>query len=64
MLFLTLLFQTPIGDPDQFNSFLIFGYAATCLIGAIYLAYLYNTRRNIEKDIDLLKRLLDEEDED
>ena len=39
MLFLTILFQTPIGDPNQFNNYLILGYAVTWLIGMIYLLY-------------------------
>ncbi len=63
MLFLTILFQTPIGDPNQFNDFLIMGYAVTWLIGMIYLFYLYNERRNVEKDIELMQRLMEDNEE-
>ena len=63
MLFLTILFQTPIDDPNQFNGFLILGYGVTWLIGMSYLLYIYNDRRNVEKDIELMQRLL-EDDED
>ena len=64
LFFLTFFFQTPIADPNQFNGFLLFGYAATLLIAAVYLAYVYNDRRNVEKDIELMKRLLEDEKED
>lgn len=62
MLFLTILFQTPIGDPNQFNNYLILGYAVTWLIGMIYLLYVYNDRRNVEKDIELMQRLLEDDE--
>ena len=63
MPFLTVLLQTPIGDPNQFNNFLIFGFVVSWLIGMSYLLYLNNSQRNIEKDIELLKRLLDDDDQ-
>jgi hypothetical protein len=63
MLLLTILLQTPIDDPNEFNSFLILGYVAMWLIGMAYLVYLLNRQRNISQDIRVLRQLLEDDDQ-
>lgn len=55
--------QTGIGNPNQFNDFLILAYVVMGLIGVIYVASLAIRQRNLEKDIQLMKQLLEEEEE-
>ncbi len=50
-------------DPDQFNDFLLFGYVVLAAIAVGYIAYLYNQQRNIQKDLEIIEQLLDEQDE-
>lgn len=59
MPFLTILLQT---DPDQFNDFLLFGYVVLGIIAVGYIGYLYNQQRNIQRDLELMEQLLDDED--
>lgn len=56
------LLQTPIQDADKFNNFLIFGFVVMWLIGLAYLLYLHNRQRNVSQDLDLLQRVLDEQE--
>lgn len=49
-------------DPDRFNSFLLLGYGVMWLVGAVYVITLVNRQRNVRQDLELLKRLLSEED--
>lgn len=58
MLF-SLLLQT---DPDQFNDFLLLGYVVLGIIAVAYIGYLYNQQRNIQKDLELMEQLLEEEE--
>ncbi len=59
MLF-SLLLQT---DPDQFNDFLLLGYVVLGIIAVSYIAYLYNQQRNIQKDLELMEQLLEDEEQ-
>ncbi|GAB4276100.1 MAG: hypothetical protein Kow0080_26020 [Candidatus Promineifilaceae bacterium] len=63
MIFLTSFLQSTIGDPNQFNNYLALGYAAMWLIGTIYVISLNARQRNLSQDIQLLKRLLQDDDE-
>jgi len=60
---LSILLQVSIGDPNQFNGFLILGYFAMWLIGMVYIISLATRQRNIEQDVDLMQRLLQEDEE-
>ena len=55
--------QTGIGDPNRFNNFLILAYSVMGLIGIIYVISLYLRQRNMEKDIQLMHQLLEEEED-
>ena len=60
---LTFLLQGPISDPMQFNDFLVLGYVVMWLIGLTYVVSLAVRQRNLQKDVALLKRLLQEDEE-
>lgn len=60
---LNILQQVSIGDPNQFNNYLLLGYAAMWAIGFIYIIIMNTRQRNLHKDISLLKRLLQDDDE-
>lgn len=61
---LTLLpfIQTGINNPNQFNDFLILAYFIMGLVGIIYVASLILRQRNLEKDIQLMQQLLEDEE--
>ena len=52
-----------IGDPMQFNDYLVLGYVVMWLIGTVYVVSLAVRQRNLQKDVALLKRLLQEDEE-
>lgn len=58
-----LLAQPGIANPNQFNNYLLLGYGLMWLIGLGYLISLANRQRNIEQDIELMKQLLQEDEE-
>lgn len=60
--FLSVLGQQ-VGDPMQFNNYLVLGYVVMWLIGAAYVVSLALRQRNLQKDIDLMQRLLQEDEE-
>lgn len=62
-IYLTTLLQAGIGDPNQFNNYLLLGYVAMWAIGLVYIIIMNTRQRNLEKDINLLKRLLKDHDE-
>ena len=62
-IFLTVLSQGPISDPNQFNNYLVLGYFMMWLIGFIYVVSLATRQRNTQKDVEMLQQLL-REDED
>lgn len=49
-------------DPNTFLDFLLLGYGVMWLLVFGYVMSLYFQQRNIQRDIDLLKQLLREED--
>jgi CcmD family protein len=61
--FLTILLQGPIADPMQFNNYLVLGYVVMWLIGTGYVVSLAVRQRNLQKDVAMLKRLLQEDEE-
>jgi len=50
-------------DPNQFNGFLILGYGVMWLIVMVYIISLYLRQRNLRRDLELMKRILQEDDE-
>jgi hypothetical protein len=55
------LLQTPIANPNGFNEYLIGGYTVMSLLCLLYMAYLYIRQRNLQNDIALLQRLMQED---
>jgi hypothetical protein len=51
-----------VSDPNQFNNYLLLGYAAMWLIGMIYIASLAVRQRNLRRDLDLMEEILQEDD--
>ena len=62
-IWLTAVLQAGVSNPNQFNDFLMLGYVAMWVIGIIYVISLSSRQRNLRKDIQLMQRLLREEDE-
>lgn len=56
-----MLFQV---DPLITIDYMILGYGAMWVIALVYVLHLSVQQRNIKRDIDLLNRLLDEEERD
>lgn len=53
--------QVQISDPNHFNQYLIGGYVAMSSLSLLYMLYLYVRQRNLQNDIALLARLLQED---
>lgn len=51
-----------VSDPNQFNGYLLLGYAAMWLIGMIYIASLAIRQRNLRRDLELIEQILQEDD--
>lgn len=50
-------------DPDKFNGFLLLGYGIMWLIVMIYIASLALRQRNLQRDIELMEQILQDDDE-
>lgn len=62
-IFLNILAQTPIDDPNKFNGYLLLAYFVMWVAFMAYLLALANKQRNLKQDIQLLQRLLKEDEE-
>jgi hypothetical protein len=60
--FLTILAQSDIADPNQFNGYLILAYAVIGLIGLVYVLSLFVRQRNVQQDLKLMRQLLEEDE--
>lgn len=58
-----LFVQTGLADPNKFNHFMILGYFAMWIIAMIYILSLANRQRNIKEEVELLRQLLEEDEE-
>jgi len=58
-----ILQQVGIGDPNQFNHFMILGYAVMWIIAMVYILSLANRQRNVKEEVELLRQLLEEDEE-
>lgn len=63
-IYLNILLQTGIEDPNQFNDYLILGYIVMWLAFLVYVVALANKQRNIKQDVKLLQQLLKEDEEE
>ena len=61
--FWSILLQGPVSEPNLFNNYLVLGYVVMWLIGVAYVVSLAARQRNLQKDVTLLKRLLQEDEE-
>jgi hypothetical protein len=57
------LMQAGIGDPNKFNQFMILGYVVMWIIAMIYILTLANRQRNVKEEVELLRQLLEEDEE-
>jgi hypothetical protein len=62
-IFLNILAQTPIDDPNKVNGYLMLGYFVMWVAFMVYLVALSSKQRNMKQDIQLLQRLLTEDEE-
>jgi hypothetical protein len=61
-LLLNIAWQTSI-NPDRFNNYLILGYGVMGTIGLVYIVSLAVRQRNLRQDIQLMERLLQDDEE-
>lgn len=59
---LSILLQTSIDDPGRFNNYLLLGYVAMCIVVVVYLVLLDSKQRNVQQDVRLMRRLLEEDE--
>jgi hypothetical protein len=62
LFFLNIAWQTGV-DPDNFNNYLILGYVVMGIIGLVYIVSLAMRQRNLRQDIQLMERLLQDDEE-
>lgn len=58
-----LFIQAGIDDPNTFNHFMILGYVAMWIIAMVYILSLANRQRNVKEEVELLRQLLEEDEE-
>ncbi len=51
-------------DPARFNDFLLLAYGVMWLVFIIYVLNLANKQRNVQQEIKLMQRLLEEDERD
>lgn len=49
-------------DPSNFNGYLLLAYAVMWLVFIAYIASLANKQRNLHQEINLMQRLLEEDE--
>lgn len=62
LIFLNIFFQSSVGDPNRFNNYLMLGYGVMWLIGMVYVASLLIRQRNVQQDLELMRRILEDEE--
>lgn len=60
-MFLNIALQSSI-NPNTFNNYLILGYLVMGVIGLVYIVSLAVRQRNLRQDLQLMDRLLEDED--
>lgn len=59
---LNAAFQTGV-DPNNFNNYLMLGYFVMAVIGLVYIVSLAVRQRNLQQDLQLMERLLQDDEE-
>ncbi|MCA9944782.1 MAG: hypothetical protein H6656_09500 [Ardenticatenaceae bacterium] len=59
---LNIALQSSI-NPHTFNNYLVLGYGVMGVIGLVYIVSLAVRQRNLRQDIQLMERLLQDEEE-
>jgi len=54
--------QSNVGNPNFFNGYLMLGYFVMGMIGLAYIASLTIRQRNLQQDIQLMQRILQEDE--
>ncbi|WP_420628706.1 hypothetical protein [Candidatus Leptofilum sp.] len=60
--FLNIALQSSV-NPNTFNNYLILGYIVMGVIGLFYIVSLVLRQRNLQQDIQLMERLLQDDEE-
>lgn len=61
--YLLTVYQQPPIDPSRFNDYLLLGYAVMWIVVIVYIANLANKQRNLHQEIKLMRRLLEEDEQ-
>ena len=64
MFLLTILLQAGLDNPNQFSDFLTLGYVLMWAVALLYVVYLWTRQQNVRQDLQLLRRLLEEDEAD
>lgn len=59
---LNVALQTGV-DPNNFNNYLMLGYFVMAVIGLVYIVSLALRQRNLQQDLQLMERLLQDDEE-
>ncbi len=62
MILLDILAQSGGVDPNKNNGYLILGYGVMWAIALFYILVLANRQRNVREDVNLLRQLLEEDE--
>ncbi|MCA9898774.1 MAG: hypothetical protein H6654_09040 [Ardenticatenaceae bacterium] len=60
-IFLNIALQSSV-NPNTFNNYMILGYMVMGIIGLVYIVSLAVRQRNLHQDLQLMERLLEDED--
>lgn len=63
ILLMNVLLQAGVSDPNEFNAYMILGYAVMWVIAIVYILTLANRQRNTREEVELLQQLLKENEE-
>ncbi|MCA9982913.1 MAG: hypothetical protein KDE09_07780 [Anaerolineales bacterium] len=61
---LTILLQPGVENPDIFANYLTLGYVLMWGTAFVYIISLWSRQRNTKQDLQLLRRLLEEDEAD
>ena len=61
---LTILLQPGVENPDIFANYLTLGYVLMWGVAFVYIISLWSRQRNTKQDLQLLRRLLEEDEAD
>jgi hypothetical protein len=57
------VWQAEVGNPNRFNNYLMLGYGVMGLIALGYIVTLAIRQRNLQKDVQLMAQLLQEDEQ-